>query len=107
MLILVLMMMMTCLLMALDDAPATATARSTECSMSTDPQIYSRGAGVIRSPGISGIGFRVHTHSAMTEATVAIEISDSVLYRTPHSFALPLFHMKVSISPIWSSMTTA
>jgi hypothetical protein len=93
--------------MALDDAPATATARSTECSVSTDPQIYSRGAGVIRSPGISGIGFRVHTHSAMTEATVAIEISDSVLYRTPHSFALPLFNMKVSISPIWSSMTTA
>jgi hypothetical protein len=93
MLILMLMMMLICLLMALDDAPATATAtaRSTECSVSRDLQIHTRGAALIRSPGISGIWFKVYTHSAMTEATVPYERSDTVLYRTPHSFELLLF----------------
>jgi hypothetical protein len=99
-------MMLICLLKALNDAPATATAtaRSTECSVSRDLQIHTRGADLIRSPGISGIWFRVHIYSAMTEATVPFEGSDTVLYRTPHSFALLLFQMKVSFSPIWGSI---
>jgi hypothetical protein len=99
-----LMMMLICLLLALNDAPATATARSTVCSVSRDLQIHTRGAALIRSPGISGIWFRAHTHSAMTEATVPFERSDTVLYRTPHSFALLLFKMKVSFSPIEGSI---